>query len=62
MADAPLLGGTAKDSVSLDDVVFGAPFNGPLVHECVIAELAARRRGTASTKTHSIIRSSGTKP
>ena len=30
--------------------MFGAPFNGPLVHEVVMAELAARRRGTHATK------------
>ena len=44
MADAPILGGTKK--LALDADVFGAPFNGPLVHEVVVAELAARRRGT----------------
>ena len=36
--------------VALDDAAFGARFNGPLVHEAVRAELAARRQGTASTK------------
>ena len=44
MADAPILGSTKK--LTLDADVFGAPFNGPLVHEVVFAELAARRRGT----------------
>ena len=39
MADAPILGGTASDKVKLDDDVFGAPFNGPLVHEVVVAEI-----------------------
>ena len=43
MPDAPILGGSGK--LTLDADVFGAPFNGPLVHEAVIAELAARRRG-----------------
>jgi large subunit ribosomal protein L4 len=55
-------GGTATDTVSLDDVVFGAPFNGPLVHECVVAELAARRRGTHSTRTRAMVRGGGAKP
>jgi large subunit ribosomal protein L4 len=54
--------GTAKDRVSLDDTVFGAPFNGPLVHECVVAELAARRRGTHSTLTRGMVRGGGAKP
>ena len=60
MADAPILGGTKK--VELDADVFGAPFNGPLVHECVVAELAARRRGTHATKTRGMVRGGGAKP
>jgi large subunit ribosomal protein L4 len=48
--------------VSLDDVAFGAKFNGPLVHESVRAELAARRQGTASTKTRGQVRGGGAKP
>ena len=62
MADAPVIGGTAKETVSLDDAVFGADFNGPLVHECVVAELAARRRGTAATRTRGMVRGGGAKP
>src|SRR5215213_3354865 len=60
MADAPILGGSEKPQ--LDDAVFGAPFNGPLVHETVIAELAARRRGTHSTRTRGMVRGGGAKP
>ena len=60
MADAPFLGGSKK--LKLDDDVFGAPFNGPLVHETVIAELAARRRGTHSTRTRGMVRGGGAKP
>jgi large subunit ribosomal protein L4 len=60
MADAPILGGSKK--IKLDDDVFGAPFNGPLVHETVIAELAARRRGTHSTRTRGMVRGGGAKP
>jgi large subunit ribosomal protein L4 len=60
MADAPILGGTGK--LKLDADVFGAPFNGPLVHECVVAELAARRRGTHATKTRGMVRGGGAKP
>jgi large subunit ribosomal protein L4 len=48
--------------VALDDVAFGAAFNGPLVHESVRAELAARRQGTASTKTRGQVRGGGAKP
>ena len=60
MADAPILGGSNK--LQLDDAVFGAPFNGPLVHETVIAELAARRQGTHSTRTRGMVRGGGAKP
>src|SRR5687768_2326044 len=60
MADAPILGGSGK--LALDDEVFGAPFNGPLVHECVVAELAARRRGTHATKTRGMVAGGGAKP
>jgi large subunit ribosomal protein L4 len=47
---APWLG-KKQGKVDLDKAVFGERFHGPLVHEAVRAELAARRRGTASTKT-----------
>jgi large subunit ribosomal protein L4 len=42
---------SGSGSVSLDAAVFGEEFHMPLVHETVRAELNARRRGTASTKT-----------
>jgi large subunit ribosomal protein L4 len=48
--------------VALDDTAFGARFNGPLVHESVRAELAAKRQGTASTKTRGEVRGGGAKP
>ena len=60
MAEAPILGGS--DKLTLDDDVFGAKFNGPLVHETVIAELAARRQGTHSTRTRGMVRGGGAKP
>src|SRR5688572_29829221 len=59
-AKAPVLGGSKK--VDLDEAAFGARFNGPLVHECVRAELNARRRGTASSKTRAEVRGGGAKP
>ena len=59
-AQAPILGGTKK--VDLDADVFGAPFNGPLVHEVVVAELAARRQGTHATRTRGMVRGGGAKP
>jgi large subunit ribosomal protein L4 len=60
MPKAPILGGSKK--VDLDDAVFGVPFNGPLVHEVVVAELAARRRGTHATKTRGLVSGGGAKP
>ena len=60
MAEAPILGATGK--LTLDDDVIGPKFNGPLVHECVLAELAARRQGTHSTRTRGMVRGGGAKP
>jgi large subunit ribosomal protein L4 len=60
VAEAPILG--SANTLALDADVFGAPFNGPLVHEVVVAELAARRRGTHSTKTRGMVRGGGAKP
>jgi large subunit ribosomal protein L4 len=62
MADAQILGAAKTKKVKLDDVAFGARFNGPLVHESVRAELNARRRGTAATKTRGEVRGGGAKP
>jgi large subunit ribosomal protein L4 len=60
MAEVPVLGGNEK--ISVDGEVFGVPFNGPLVHEVVVAELAARRRGTHATRNRALSRGGGAKP
>jgi large subunit ribosomal protein L4 len=57
---APYLNKQGK--ATLDDEVFGARWNEGLVHECVRAELNARRQGTASTKTRGQVRGGGAKP
>jgi large subunit ribosomal protein L4 len=66
MLDAPLLGqsptGSSPKKVKLDDVAFGDRFRGPLVHQSVRAEQAARRRGTAATKTRAMVSGGGAKP
>src|SRR4051812_21994596 len=49
-------------NATLDDEVFAAKWNEPLVHECVRAELNARRHGTASTRTRGQVRGGGAKP
>jgi large subunit ribosomal protein L4 len=56
---APKLGG---GTAALDVDAFEARFNMPLVHETVRAELNARRRGTASSKTRGEVRGGGAKP
>jgi large subunit ribosomal protein L4 len=56
---APKLGG---GSVKLDPGAFEARFNMPLVHETVRAELGARRRGTASTRSRAEVAGGGAKP
>jgi large subunit ribosomal protein L4 len=53
--------GGGSGSLDLDDAVFGETFHGPLVHEAVRAELAARRKGTASTKTRAEVAMTGAK-
>jgi large subunit ribosomal protein L4 len=62
MPDAPILGAAAAKKVKLDDSAFGTDFSAPLVHQSVRAEQAARRRGTASTKTRGKVSGGGAKP
>jgi large subunit ribosomal protein L4 len=49
MAKAPVLGKTTK--ADLPQELFAEPFHQSLVHEAARADLASRRRGTASTLT-----------
>lgn len=49
-------------SRSVKEEVFGAPIKEHLLHEVVVAQLAQRRRGTASAKTRSEVRGSSAKP
>lgn len=60
MAEAQILGATKR--VKLDETAFAARFNEPLVHQSVRAEQAARRRGTAATKTRGMVSGGGAKP
>jgi large subunit ribosomal protein L4 len=46
---APVLGGSGK--ADLPDALFAEPFHHSLVYEAARADLASRRRGTASTLT-----------
>jgi large subunit ribosomal protein L4 len=62
MPDAPLLGASSAKKVKLDESAFAVRFVGPLVHQSVRAEQAARRRGTAATKTRGLVSGGGAKP
>src|SRR5271169_3579721 len=62
MPDAPVLGAAAPKKVKLEDSAFGSSFSAPLVHQSVRAEQAARRRGTAATKTRGKVSGGGAKP
>jgi len=64
MADAPVLGATTAGAkkVKLDEHAFGERFRRALLHESVRAEQAARRRGTAATKTRGLVSGGGAKP
>lgn len=46
----------------LDNSVFSEDINEHVVHQVITAQLAAKRRGTASTKTRSEVRGGGRKP
>ena len=61
MAAAVKYIGGGSGTLALDDAVFGERFHGALVHEAVRAELAARRRGTASTQTRGEVSMTGAK-
>jgi len=54
--------GSEGTSVTLDDKIFGITPNVACLHQVVVAQLAARRAGTQSTKTRSEVRGGGAKP
>ena len=62
MPDAPILGAAAAKKIKLDEAIFTTRFNEALVHQSVRAEQAARRRGTAATKTRAMVSGGGAKP
>jgi large subunit ribosomal protein L4 len=61
MASAPYIGTDASGGLDLDQAVFSEEFHRHVVHEAVRAELAAHRRGTASTKTRAEVAMTGAK-
>ena len=54
--------GKASGSVELPAEIFDVPVNVPLIHQVVVAQLAAARQGTADTKTRAEVRGGGKKP
>lgn len=51
-----------KSTVELPAEIFDVPTNIALIHQVVVAQLAAARQGTASTKTRGEVRGGGKKP
>ena len=54
--------GTKAGSVELPDDVFDVQANIPLMHQVVVAQLAAARQGTAKAKTRGEVAGGGKKP
>ncbi len=53
---------TDGGSIELSEVAFGREFNEALVHQVVVAYMAAGRQGTRAQKTRSDVRGGGRKP
>ncbi|MEC9269517.1 MAG: 50S ribosomal protein L4 [Actinomycetota bacterium] len=54
--------GSTAGTVNLDDTIFGIEPNLAVLHQVVMAQLAARRSGSANTKTRAEVRGGGAKP
>jgi len=54
--------GDLARTVELPDAVFDVQVNVPLIHQVVVAQLAAARQGTHDTKTRGEVRGGGKKP
>ncbi len=54
-------GGTSG-TVTLDEAIFGIEPNMAVLHQVVTAQLAAKRSGSANTKTRAEVRGGGAKP
>ena len=54
--------GSTTGTVELPAEIFDVAVNVPLIHQVVVAQLAAARQGTHSTKTRSQVRGGGAKP
>jgi large subunit ribosomal protein L4 len=54
--------GKKAGTVDLPDDIFAVQVNIPLIHQVVVAQLAAARQGTAATKTRAMVSGGGRKP
>ncbi len=54
--------GSKSETAELPDEIFDAKVNIPLMHQVVVAQLAAARQGTHATKTRGEVRGGGKKP
>lgn len=54
--------GEKSGSFDLPTEIFDVELNVPLIHQVVVAQQAAARRGTAATKTRAAVRGGGRKP
>ena len=54
--------GAPGGSIALDDAIFGITPNVAVLHQVVVAQLAAARAGTQSTKTRAEVSGGGKKP
>jgi large subunit ribosomal protein L4 len=54
--------GDSGKTVELPEDIFAAKVNVPLIHQVVVAQQAAARQGTHSTKTRGAVRGGGKKP
>jgi large subunit ribosomal protein L4 len=64
VASTPVLTakGAKKGSIELADSLFSAPVRSALIHQAAMAQLDARRVGTADTLTRAQVRGGGRKP
>ena len=54
--------GEEVETLELNDNVFGADYNEPLIHQAVVTYLCNQRQGTKSTLTRTEVRGGGAKP
>ena len=54
--------GSEAGTIELPETLFAAPVNTAVMHQAVVAQLAARRAGTHDTRTRGEVRGGGKKP